>query len=55
VEGSESENRTYIDLKKAAALMPRGRYVLMKGAGHLIPMEQPAQTTRMVEEFFSAQ
>jgi lipase len=53
IEGSESENRPFIDLKKATSLMPRGKYVLMEGAGHLIPMEQPREITRIVKEFFS--
>jgi pimeloyl-ACP methyl ester carboxylesterase len=45
IEGSESENRAFIDLRKAAALMPAGRYVLMEGAGHLIPQEKPREVT----------
>ncbi len=53
VEGEESENRQFIDLKKAASLMPRGEYASVPGAGHLIPMEKPAQVTDMVREFFS--
>ncbi len=53
VEGEESENRQFIDLKKAASLMPRGEYTSVAGAGHLIPMERPAQTADMIKEFFS--
>jgi pimeloyl-ACP methyl ester carboxylesterase len=54
MEGAESENRAFIDLKKAVSLMPRGKYLLMEGTGHLIPMELPGQTTELIREFFSA-
>lgn len=54
VEGAESENRAFIDLRKAVSMMPDGKYVMVEGAGHLIPMEQPAQTTRLIEEFLPA-
>jgi pimeloyl-ACP methyl ester carboxylesterase len=53
IEGSESENRAFIDLRKATSLIPGGKYILMEGAGHLIPMEQPQQVTRIIREFFS--
>ncbi len=53
VEGEESENRQFIDLKKAASLMPRGEYISVPGAGHLVPMEKPSQTADMIQEFFS--
>lgn len=54
IEGSESENRAFIDLKKAASMMPHGKYILMDGVGHLIPMERPKETTWIMKEFFSA-
>jgi len=52
LEGSESENRSYIDLKKAAALFPKGRYLLVEGAGHLIPMEKPREIVKVISDFF---
>jgi lipase len=52
LEGEESENRQFIDLKRATSLFPRGYYQLVRGAGHLIPMEQPRETTRIIDEFF---
>lgn len=55
IEGSESENRAFIDLKKAASLMPYGKYILMENAGHLIPMEMPGQITWIVKQFFAAE
>lgn len=53
LEGEESENRPYIDLRKAASLMPGGEYRLVEGAGHLIPMEQPGLVARTIGEFFA--
>jgi pimeloyl-ACP methyl ester carboxylesterase len=54
LEGEQSENRAFIDLKKAAALFPRGRYRMVEGAGHLVPQEKPAETARILREFFQA-
>ena len=52
VEGGLSENRTFIDYKKAAALFPKGTYHEMKEAGHLAPMEKPAETAGLIKNFF---
>lgn len=52
VEGEKSENRDYIDLKKAASLVQNGTYKLVEGAGHLIPMEKPGKTAAILQEFF---
>ncbi len=54
VEGGESENRHFIDLKKAASLIPEGRYHLVAGAGHLVPMERPGEVLSFVQEFFES-
>ncbi len=53
LEGENSENRHYIDLKKAASLMQNGSYQQIKEAGHLIPMEKPAATADILREFFN--
>jgi len=53
LEGETSENRTYIDLKKAASLMQNGTHKLVKEAGHLIPMEKPGETADIIKEFFN--
>ncbi|MCX5851974.1 MAG: alpha/beta hydrolase [Deltaproteobacteria bacterium] len=53
LEGELSENRSFIDLKKAASLFPRGAYRLVEGAGHLIPMEKPGEITDVIRSFFS--
>ncbi len=52
LEGELSENRGYIDLKKAAETFPDARYMLVEGAGHLIPMEMPAEVLAIVRDFF---
>lgn len=46
MEGEDSENRPWIDLPHAASLIPRGRHILVPGAGHLIPMERPGEVGR---------
>ncbi len=51
LEGELSENREYIDLQKAAALMPNGFFRQVEGAGHLIPMEKPAEIAGIIREF----
>ena len=51
VEGEKSGNRGHIDLERAAALFPRGRFMRVAGAGHLIPMERPRETTRIIKGF----
>jgi lipase len=50
IEGGKSENRAFIDLKKAAGLFPRGSYRLVEGAGHLIPMERPGEIREMIRQ-----
>jgi lipase len=54
LEGEESENRPFIDLKKAASSMPQGSYRLMSHVGHLIPMEKPPEILAIINEFFGA-
>jgi len=52
VEGGQSENRSYIDLKHAASLFPQGSYTEVAGAGHLVPMEQPEAVYTILSDFF---
>ena len=54
VEGAESDNRHFIDLRKAASLFPRGFHRLVEG-GHLIPMEKPAETVALIRDFFEVE
>ena len=52
LEGEKSENRIYAELSKASSLIPLGSYVLVKGAGHLIPMERPKEMITTILNFF---
>lgn len=52
LEGEKTENKGFIDQEAATRAFPNGRYRLVKGAGHLIPMEQPGTIIQMIREFF---
>ena len=52
LEGEESENRAYIELKKVTSLFKQGTYRLVNGAGHLIPQEKPRESLAIIKEFF---
>ncbi len=54
VEGALSENRGFIEYEKAAGLFPKGRYLLVEDARHLIPMEKPALITGIIKSFLTA-
>ncbi len=51
VEGEESENRPFIDLKKAATDFPLGEHRLVEAAGHLVPMERPKEVLALIRRF----
>lgn len=53
IEGEESENRAFIDLKKATRMFAQGTYTLVNGAGHLIPQEKPKESIEIIRSFFS--
>ena len=52
IEGEQSENRAFIDLKKTASMIPEGEYLSVEGTGHLVPMEKPSETTDVIKDFF---
>lgn len=52
LEGEESENRAFIDLKKACSTFRNGTYRLVSKAGHLIPQEKPRESLAIIREFF---
>ncbi len=54
LEGEKSDHRRFIDLDQIRSLIPDCAYHLVGGAGHLIPMEQPVEVTRLVREFFGS-
>lgn len=51
LEGAESSNREFIDLAAAASLFPKGRFLRVADAGHLIPMEKPKEILGIISEF----
>ena len=53
VEGELSENRVFIDLKKATRIFAQGSYTQVMGAGHLIPQEKPLESIEIIRRFFS--
>ena len=48
LEGEESANRPFVDLKTAASRFQHGTYQLIPGAGHLIPMEKPKEMIEFI-------
>lgn len=54
VEGQMSVNKPVINLKAVADLIPKGHYAEVAGAGHLVPMEKPAEVTRILRRFLSS-
>lgn len=52
VEGEQSENKPFIDLKRIAGMIPDGTYLEVEGAGHLVPMEKPVETARILQAFY---
>ena len=55
IEGALSDNKLFIDLKKAVSLFPDCKYYEVKNAGHLIPMEQPETITGLIKKFCSGE
>ncbi len=53
LEGEDSPNRGFIDLKKATSAIPKSTYRMISQAGHLIPMEKPKLISKISEEFFA--
>jgi pimeloyl-ACP methyl ester carboxylesterase len=54
LEGEASENRAFIDLKKAASVFKQATYRMVNGAGHLIPQEKPTETIEIIRDFFGS-
>jgi pimeloyl-ACP methyl ester carboxylesterase len=52
VEGENSENRTVIDLVRAASIIPGADLRVVADAGHLVPMEKPHELLALILEFF---
>jgi len=53
IEGEKSTNIGLVDIQRAVSMLPQGKYGSVADAGHLIPMEKPAEIARIVKEYFS--
>ncbi len=53
IEGEKSPNIGLVDIKKAVSLLPQGKYGSVAEAGHLIPMQKPAEIAGVVKEFIA--
>lgn len=51
LEGEHTENKAFIDYRKIAGMFPKGCYHKVENAGHLVPMERPKETARLIREF----
>jgi len=51
LEGAESGNKSFVDLKRAASEFPMGRFQSISGAGHMVPMEKPNEVVLLVRRF----
>jgi pimeloyl-ACP methyl ester carboxylesterase len=53
IEGEKSPNIGLVDIKKVVSLLPQGKYGSVAEAGHLIPMQKPAEIAGIVKEFIA--
>ncbi len=51
VSGGKSNMKETIEFEKAASMFPNGSYLYIKDAGHLIPMERPEATVKIIADF----
>ena len=55
VEGENTENKGFVDVKKAVSLLQQGQYKSVAQAGHLIPMQKPQDIVRIIKDFITEQ
>lgn len=51
IEGGKSPNIGLVDIPRAVSLLPRGTYAGVPDAGHLIPMQKPAEIAALINDF----
>jgi pimeloyl-ACP methyl ester carboxylesterase len=51
IEGEKSPNIGLVDIRRAVSLLPGGRYAGVPDAGHLIPMQKPAEIATLINNF----
>jgi 3-oxoadipate enol-lactonase len=55
IAGERDPNAPARTMQKMAETMPNARYIEIKGAGHLLPNERPAEINRLVADFLRGQ
>ncbi len=53
IEGEKSPNASLVDIRRAVSLLKQGEYGSVAEAGHLIPMQKPAEIAGIVRDFFA--
>jgi pimeloyl-ACP methyl ester carboxylesterase len=53
VEGENTENKGFVDVKKVVSLFQQGQYKSVAQAGHLIPMQKPREVVRIIKDFMT--
>jgi pimeloyl-ACP methyl ester carboxylesterase len=51
IEGEKSSNIGLVDIRRAVSMLPKGQYGSVADAGHLIPMQKPAETASLIRKF----
>jgi 3-oxoadipate enol-lactonase/4-carboxymuconolactone decarboxylase len=54
IAGADDPMGSPVDVERLARLLPDGRFVLIPGAGHLVPIERPAAVTQALAAFLRA-
>jgi pimeloyl-ACP methyl ester carboxylesterase len=53
IEGEKSPNVGLVNIQRAVSLLPKGKYGSVAEAGHLIPMQKPAEIAAIIKNFLS--
>jgi pimeloyl-ACP methyl ester carboxylesterase len=53
IEGEKSPNIGLVDIRRAVSLLPQGEYGSVPDAGHLIPMQKPAEIAAIAKDFIA--
>ncbi|RPH87053.1 MAG: alpha/beta hydrolase [Deltaproteobacteria bacterium] len=53
IEGEKSSNIGLVNIRRAVSILPQGQYGSVAEAGHLIPMQKPAEIAGIVKEFIA--
>jgi pimeloyl-ACP methyl ester carboxylesterase len=51
IEGEHSDTKNFVDFRRIVSMLRNGSHVVVKDAGHLIPMEQPQMIAAVINDF----